>query len=273
MKILILGHNGMLGHVCKKYFLETKYDVLTLNKNTEKYNLPNSDKFFSEIKTLNPDVIINCIGLIKQKSDNPTDLLISNSIFPLHLRLRFPNIQIIHPNTDCVFSGETGNYRINDLPSPIDMYGISKALCEIILKYPNTYIIRCSFIGPERNNTNFGLLEWFLSQNNSETINGYIDHKWNGITTLEWAKCVDELLSKIKNKEKCDIDNLIQPGTKEIYTKANILHMISHIWNKNITIKDVKSSKSVDRSMMPTLIRKSLLEQLYELKEWYYKNK
>jgi len=268
MKILILGHNGMLGHVCKKYFLEVGYNILTLKENVEKYNLLNSDKFFTEIETLNPDVIINCIGLIKQKSDNPSDLLISNSVFPLHLRLKFPNIKIIHPNTDCIFSGETGSYKIDDLPSPTDIYGISKALCEIIIKYPNTYIIRCSFIGPELNKSNFGLLEWFLTQEGC--VNGYIDHKWNGITTLEWAKCASELLMKIKNNEK--YNKLIQPGTKEIYTKADMLHLISDVWNKNVIINNVKSSKSVDRTMTVTLIRKPLLEQLIELKKWYYTN-
>lgn len=283
MRIAILGHKGMLGHMCKRYFSEIGHDVVTVD---ERYGLSYSAKFFDAVEEKRPEVIINCIGLIKQKSDDPLRLLLMNSVFPLQLNIRFPDTVIIHPSTDCIFSGNKGKYFVDAIPDPTDIYGASKALGEIIQKYPFTWILRCSIIGPElvnreNNGTNItngvGLLGWFLSSvenkkvgNNKidETIYGFTNHKWNGITTLEWAKCASELLATIKNGRIHS--KIIQPGTSIIYSKFEILRMISDIWGKDVEIVDKEDATCVDRSLVPMCIRKPLLEQLHELYDWYY---
>ena len=149
------------------------------------------------------------------------------------------------------------------------------------------WILRCSIIGPEKRKDGFGLLEWFLSQDTN--VDGYTNHIWNGITTLEWAKCTYELLMAIKNGERDKLmvierdklmviekdklmanDKIIQPGTEMVHSKAEILHLLAKIWKKDIKITDIESTKSVDRSLKPTWERKLLSEQLLELHSWYY---
>jgi|CXWL01.1.fsa_nt_gi dTDP-4-dehydrorhamnose reductase len=275
MRIAILGHKGMLGHVCKRYFSEIGYEVITID---ERYDVSYPDKFFDTVRIKRPQAIINCIGLIKQKSDDPLRLLFMNSVFPLQLSIRFPETIIIHPSTDCVFSGSSnkGRYFVDTIPDPADIYGISKALGEIIQKYPYTWILRCSIIGPELVNRT-GLLEWFLSRvenkkNNGDnvdnTIYGFTNHKWNGITTLEWAKCASELLTRVKNGDVHS--KIIQSGTLRIYSKSEILRMIANVWRKDVEIVDKEDTICVDRSLMPMWERKPLLEQLKELYSWYY---
>lgn len=277
MRIAVLGHKGMLGHVCKRYFSETGHEVITIDK---RYEMSCPDKFFDVIKSKRPEAIINCIGLIKQKSDDPLRLLLMNSVFPLQLSIRFSDTIIIHPSTDCVFSGNKGKYFVDAIPDPTDIYGISKALGEIIQKYPFTWILRCSIIGPElTDNTNvdvangIGLLEWFLSKvknkKNDEIIYGYVNHKWNGITTLEWAKCASELLTIVKNERV--YSKIIQPGTSRIYSKSEILHIIAEVWKKDAQIVNKEAATCVDRSLVHMWERKPLLGQLHELYDWYYK--
>lgn len=281
MRIAILGHKGMLGHVCKRYFSEIGYEVITID---DRYDMSYPDKFFDVVRVKRPEAIINCIGLIKQKSDDPLRLLLMNSVFPLQLNIRFPDTIIIYPSTDCVFSGNGGcndnkrGYFVDTIPDPTDMYGISKVLGEIVYRYPYTWILRCSIIGPELVNRT-GLLGWFLSKSDSKknsgdnvgnTIYGYTNHKWNGITTLEWAKCASELLTRVKNGDVHS--KIIQPGTLRVYSKSEILCMICDVWKDDVEIVDKEAAIHVNRSLVPMREweRKPLLEQLKELYSWYY---
>jgi dTDP-4-dehydrorhamnose reductase len=268
----------MLGHVVARYLKETDHKISTID---ERYDYFQSSVFLDIVSKTYPDAIINCIGLIKQKINingtnihNIYKLLSINSIFPLQLSIKFPKTIIIHPSTDCVFSGKKGNYLIDDLPDTNDIYGVSKSLGEIISRYPFTYVIRTSIIGPELgnnkgNNKGFGLLEWFLSQDNA--VDGYTNHKWNGVTTLEWSKCALEILSMVQIKDAPQ-SKIIQMGTSKVHSKSEILHMISDIWKHDIKIIDTQTEISIDRSLKPTWIRKPLLEQLKELHKWYYAN-
>lgn len=281
MRILVLGHRGRLGHVGVRYLKEMGHEVLTIDK---RYDPSYQDSFFHRISYIKPDVIINCIALtgvltdvLTDKKDdmnsNTSEMMTINVALPLQLSVRFPRSIIIHPSTDGIFSGNKGWYNVNDIPDATDIYGISKVLGEMVYKYHNTWIIRCSTIGPEKVSelkNNNGLLEWFLSQNDN-ILQGYTNHKWNGNTTLEWMKCVHELLTMIKNG-KGTVDNvnrIIQPGTKEVYSKAEMLHMFSDVWKKDIKIIDTESTIDIDRSLEPTWERKPLLEQLRELHNWY----
>lgn len=280
MKVLILGHKGRLGHIGKRYLEEIGHKIITLD-DKERYDSFFPEKFLDKINTLilynEIDVIINCIFNRKGK-----DLIYTNAILPLQLSIRFPEIIKIHPSTDGIFSGNTYNnfnknfnkkwYKVDDIPDSMDIYGISKILGESVYKYPNTWIIRCSTIGPEKNNnkTDNGLLNWLLSKKGN-SVHGYINHLWNGITTLEWMKCTSELIYTIKKEETIEAKSkIIQPGTKEIYSKANILKIINTIWKLNINILETESRTNINRCLEPMWIRESLEKQLQELYDWYY---
>ena len=146
MKILILGISGMLGSCLYRYFINKKdFTIIGTLRNEEKKhlfdegenskivtfseykNINKLDEFLSE---LNPDYVINCLGVIKQKMDSssPENSIFINSYFP-HLLDKFSqkqNFKIIHFSTDCVFDGNQGSYKETDIPLPRDFYGLSK---------------------------------------------------------------------------------------------------------------------------------------------------
>ena len=135
-------------------------------------DVENEEEFFNTVKAHKPDVIINCIGVIKQlkHADEPLKVLPINSIFPhkLHYFCNQEDIRLIHISTDCVFSGKKGNYLETEISDAQDLYGKSKYIGE--LHGRNSLTIRTSIIGHEIDSKE-SLLEWFLSQ--EDRINGY----------------------------------------------------------------------------------------------------
>jgi dTDP-4-dehydrorhamnose reductase len=165
MDVMILGHNGMLGHMVMKYLSDNEYNITICDN---KFPTIEFKDFVSKYKG---DYIINCIGAIPQKTKNFS----VNQELPIWLDSNV-SCKVIHPGTDCEID--------------LDEYGISKKIARdyIVNSGLRTKILKTSIIGPELN-SNASLLEWFLSQNN-ETL-GYTNAMWNGNTTLEWAEqCV-----------------------------------------------------------------------------------
>ncbi len=197
MKIIILGASGMLGFgILKSLFSQSKLDVYGTVRDRTKFA-----RFFSEqehkkltefdafkdksqlskiINEIRPDYVINCIGLIHQE-DNKNTSAVSyirlNSLFPHEVAKECEKYEakLIHFSTDCVFSGQQGNYSENDIPDATDYYGRSKLLGEV--NYLDHITIRTSIIGHELL-TNKSLIDWFLSQ---DDINGYDHAVFSGI--------------------------------------------------------------------------------------------
>lgn len=207
IKLLILGANGMLGSMVYFYFSHIKSFRVTgtynkkkikkefINFNVEKFILNNS-KYSNFFKSY--DYIINCIGLIKPDTINNTlNTIKINSIFPFQLESCVKkSTKIFQINTDCVFSGinkKQNQYYFEDsLHDPLDVYGKTKSLGEI---NSNKIInIRTSIIGPEPYYSK-SLMEWFFKE--KKPISGFIDHNWNGVTTLTFAKIIEVM---IRNK-------------------------------------------------------------------------
>ena len=162
MKILILGHRGMLGNAVYKY-LSTTYDKIQ----TTEYRW-SSEEFVRDVISFNGDYVINCIGAIPQKTD---DFSINYNL-PIWLDKNV-NGKVIHPGTDCEMDS--------------DDYGISKVRASDYIKNngEKTKIIKTSIIGHELKSAD-SLLDWFLTTEGA--VSGYTNAMWNGNTTLEWAK-------------------------------------------------------------------------------------
>jgi dTDP-4-dehydrorhamnose reductase len=128
MKILVLGHKGMLGHVVCKFLSEKGFEIKTLDS-----KWPNED-FCNSIKNSNCEILVNCIGSIPQKNKtNYYNLFSCNFLLPVFLSEYFSG-KIIHPSTDCEFSGKSLElYSKNSLRDADDCYGISK-------KYAGEYL-------------------------------------------------------------------------------------------------------------------------------------
>lgn len=197
MKILILGCNGMAGHMISLYFYECGYKVYGLARSESK-QIPTfvcdaSD--FSRMKEIilvnRFDVIINCIAILNRHCDqNKPQAIQINSLLPHFLAEITKNqpTKVIHMSSESVFSGNAGNYTEDDLPDGRMFYGRTKALGELI--DDKNLTLRNSVIGPDIKISGQGLLNWFLL-NNSNDIDGYVGSIWTGQTSLQIAKTME----------------------------------------------------------------------------------
>ena len=268
-KIIVLGSKGMLGQMVKLYFTNEKFEVIVFDK---RFTDNNFISYFEELNTFEDSIVINCIGRIKQKSNEAFDLLWANSILPLSLARSLKSSHIlIQPSTDCVFDGHNKiPYNILDTHTASDVYGWSKSLGETaISERPNSLIIRVSIIGPD-NYSNKGLLSWFLNNPSNNTLNGFTNHFWNGITTLEWCKRLHEIISDDKLLIKYLNKGIVQMGTIKTYSKFEMLNLFNKIFDTGFQINPTESD-NINRCLFPEIETKSLEDQLTELKYFYYK--
>ena len=196
MKFLILGCNGMAGHMISLYLKEQGHDVLgfALTKSTLIDSVAGDARdaaFMKELIGVNKfDTIINCIGLLNQTcNEHKAAAVYLNSYFP-HQLAEFTegtDTQIIHMSTDCVFSGVRGQYTEDDFRDGTTFYDRTKALGEI--ENNKDLTLRQSIVGPDINQTGIGLMNWFLQQRGEVT--GYTGAMWTGQTTLQLAKTME----------------------------------------------------------------------------------
>jgi len=260
MKVFILGHRGMLGHVVVRYLKEAGIEVVT---SEHRYSALPLDPLIEEVCKSNCKWVINALGRIKQKSIDRDELFRANVIFPLHLRARLqPDQRILHASSDCVFSGLRGNYQTSEERDATDLYGFSKILSETALNYSGAIIMRVSIIGPLPMSTH-GLMSWFLSQHRE--VSGYVNHYWNGITTLQWAKFAHDIITR----RLVPSNRVFQVGTLPPINKYQLLKLIGEVWEHPITIQSVDAPETINRSLIPDLPCPGLLTQLQELRYWY----
>ena len=246
MKILILGGSGMLGH--RLWInLRQEHDVWVTVRG-EHNPFPNMPEFPTEfiryrvdglmfdevtraLASIQPDFVINCIGLIKQIKHLARDPLFSislNSLLPHRISLicRAAKIRMIHISTDCVFSGKKGSYSEEDQSDAEDLYGRTKFLGEV--HYPHTITLRTSIIGQELKNR-LGLIEWFLAQ--TGTIKGYQRGIFSGFTTDELSRIILKYI--IPNP---DLYGLYHVSSEPI-SKFDLLHLTQEVYGKrDVTI-------------------------------------
>jgi len=263
--IIILGSHGMLGWQVLNQFKNTKYNLKCQVRNKKsqknlikKLNLNKKVKFFyfdiekDKIDTLikkisNKDVIINCIGKIKpfinENDLNQIQTAIKvNSLFPIELSkiIKTKKNKIYQIATDCVYSGESGNYNEMSKHDALDVYGKTKSLGEVNQK--NFFNIRVSIIGKELN-TNNSLVEWFLSNEKKEKIFGFKDHLWNGVTTSVFAQILYTIIDK-----KIKIPNNFHLVPKDKVNKYELMHYLKkHYGFKNLNIIKKNSNMTINR--------------------------
>ena len=169
-RVLVLGCNGMLGHIVSLYLKEKGYDVTGFARKPSKIvkTLTGDATNLKDIKILttrNFDYIINCIGVLNDACDkDPCNAILINSYLPHYLAeiTKDMNTKVIHISTDCVFSGNKGNYTVHDLKDANSIYGMSKSLGEI--NDSKNITIRTSIVGPDLNKNGIGLFNWFMHQ-------------------------------------------------------------------------------------------------------------
>ncbi len=260
LRVLIIGATGMLGNAVLRVFNESaKFDAIgtvrsmhaarflpehVRGKLTVLDNIEDTDKLIALFGSFKPNVVINCVGIVKQLSaaDDPLKVLPINAILPHRIAriCETANARFVHLSTDCVFSGTKGMYSEMDFPDAGDLYGRSKLLGEV--DYENAITLRTSIIGHELNSSH-SLVDWFLSQDN--VIKGYSQAIFSGLPTVEIGRIIVDLV-------------LNQPTLRGVYhvssapiSKYDLLVLIARIYKKNIAIMpsdDVVINRSLDSS-------------------------
>jgi len=259
MRILVLGHAGMLGNAVEKHFSRSsEHTVLTISARWP------SESFKQAIAESSAEVIINCIGKIPQHNPSVGDYEEVNVALPVFLDTL--GVRVVHPSTDCEFSGTLPpgeRYQKDSLRDADDPYGKSKGDVSALIEssFQNTKILRTSIIGHEKD-SHVSLLDWFLAQEDS--VRGYTNHYWNGITTLEWAKQCAAVLERWDS-----FPVLTQLGTEDCASKYEVLKNIARVYEKNIEILPVSVEVTVNKCLVPDYALPALSDQLAELRTFY----
>lgn len=263
-KVLVLGASGMLGNAVLRVFAESEGFTVsgTVRSNRALRLLPlsvqeclipgvdveNVDSLLSVFGQVQPDVVINCIGLVKQlkEADDPLSAIPINSLLPHRLaRLcAVSESRLVHMSTDCVFSGAKGMYTEMDAADAKDLYGRSKFLGEV--DYPNAITLRTSIIGHELDGAR-SLIGWFLSQEGS--VKGFKNAVFSGLPTVEIARIVRDLVIPQSNLHG------VYHVSAEPINKFDLLTLVADVYGKKIKIER-DESVVIDRSLDSTRFRK-----------------
>ena len=256
-KIAIISPTGMLGSGVYSV-LKDKYDLVLVYRNEEKikklndvygginkhklikfdlreiysdylsefYTKTNSSKLKELFESIGEvDTLINCAGIINvYAAKDPGFTLFLNGALPHLLSENYRN-RLIQITTDCAFSGVEGYpYDENSSKNPQDIYGLSKILGE---PKDKSLVLRTSIIGSEIAE-HVSLLDWFRQQE-GKTVKGFANYFWNGITTKQFGKICDEIIT---NSEK--------------YPQTGLYHIFSDTVSKYEMLFRVKEKYNID---------------------------
>jgi len=248
-KVLILGGNGMAGHMIRTYFESQNYDVYYTCRNSNNINsfnydvMENMNELEKILEKTKPNLVINAIGILnKAAEDNHILAVTVNSLLPHYvdsLSEKY-NFKFIHMSTDCVNSGSKGQYTENDIPDATSFYGRSKALGEV--NNNKNLTIRTSIVGPDINEKGIGLFHWFMNQDGE--VNGFTKVIWSGVTTLELAKAMKE--AYVQN-----LTGLYLLVNNETISKYDLISLFKKYMNKDIIINEY-SEKEENKSLKCT---------------------
>lgn len=259
MRILILGGDGMLGHQLFKHLQSGHEARVTLRQDIESYaefgifnsqnsydiiDVRNIERLIEVLTDFRPQAVVNAVGIVKQRPAARESIpsLETNAIFPHRLALLCKAIdaRMVHLSTDCVFSGNKGNYQESDRSDAEDLYGRSKFLGEVHDSHCMT--LRTSMIGRELTRKQ-GLLEWFLVQ--KKVVKGFRNAIFSGFTTMELSRIIENLL--VNHPEASGVYHV----SSDPISKFNLLVLIKEKMDLAVEVipdEAVRCDRSLDSS-------------------------
>lgn len=263
MKFLVLGSNGMAGHMISLYLKEQGHEVYGFDRTTPRFvkgiagDARNTELVKGIIEEGKYDSVINCIGILNQFAEqNKALACFLNSYFPHFLAevTHGTDTQVIHMSTDCVFSGKRGEYTETDLRDGETFYDRSKALGE--LEDEKNVTLRNSIVGPDINPDGIGLMNWFMKQTGE--VNGFTGAMWTGQTTLQLAKTME-----VAAKEK--IGGLYNTVPDHSISKYDLLLLFNHYLRGDCVKVNPVVGVSADKSLKRTRFEFGYLIPDYEV--------
>jgi dTDP-4-dehydrorhamnose reductase len=257
MRVLVLGASGMLGNAMIRILSECNdWDVYGTIRSESCKRFFRSDIAFNLISDVDveqqnslidvfnktqPDVVINCIGLVKQLAvcDEPLAAISINALLPHRLAklCEAGGARLVQISTDCIFSGSKGLYSETDFADASDLYGRSKYLGEV--DYPHAITLRTSIIGHELNSAH-SLISWFLAQ--SESVKGFTRAIFSGLPTVEVARVIRDYV--IPHPELHGVYHLAAMPIN----KFDLLKLVANTYDKKIDILS-DDKLVIDRSL------------------------
>ncbi len=276
MKFLVLGCNGMAGHIISLYLQEQGYDVLGFGRKSSAYvkSISGDARDASLLRDILDegkfDTVINCIGILNQFAEqNKALATYLNAYLPHFLAEATANLdtQVIHMSTDCVFSGKRGEYTEDSFRDGETFYDRSKALGE--LEDKKNITLRNSIVGPDINPNGIGLLNWFMKQEG--TVNGYTRAIWTGQTTLQLAKTME-----VAAREKAH--GLYNMVPDQAISKYDLLRLFNHYLRNDsiriLPVEGVAADKSLKRTRFDFAYRVPDYDvMIVEMAEWIMRHK
>jgi dTDP-4-dehydrorhamnose reductase len=264
-KVIVLGGSGMLGSMVTDFLSRDTALKVTATVRTEalaakcRERLPKINWLLFDAAA--PDVekalkavdgcewIINAIGITKPlvHDDNAFEVeraVRINALLPYHLahKAEATGARVIQIATDCVYSGRKGEYTEKDEYDPLDVYGKTKSLGEV--NSPRVSHLRCSIVGPEPKEHKF-LLDWLLGQPKNAKVSGYTNHRWNGVTTLHFARLCRGMIAKDITFPRAQ--HIVPTGD---ITKCELLQDFAGNYRReDITITPAQAPVVVDRTL------------------------
>ncbi|PLX61337.1 dTDP-4-dehydrorhamnose reductase family protein [Sedimenticola selenatireducens] len=265
MRVLILGESGMLGNAVLKLFtgngLHETWGTVRSDASRYLFSAELQSRLISGVDVLNqdalldvfaqtrPEVVINCVGLIKQlhNANDPLAVLPVNALLPHQLAklCLLTGARLIHVSTDCVFVGDKGLYKETDYSDARDLYGKSKYMGELH-DHAHAITLRTSIIGHELN-SNYALLDWFLSQEGQ--VKGYTKAIFSGMPTVELARVMHDWVLP-----QHALSGLYHVSAEPI-AKYDLLKLVAEVYDKSIVIQP-DDGMVIDRSLDSTLFQK-----------------
>lgn len=257
-KLLVVGANGMLGHVVLRWFaglanfdtvgtvrssdvareLRQRVPAAQLIEGFDAGNLPALRRLFEQVQ---PDVVINCVGVVKQLAgaDDPSQAIPINALLPHRLsRLcEAHGARLVHISTDCVFSGRRGDYAEGDIADAVDLYGRSKLMGEVVA--PHAVTLRTSIIGHEMSSAH-ALLGWFLSQRG--VVPGFSNAIFSALPTVELARVIEQQV--LAHPDLCGIHHVAGPKIN----KYELLRLVARVYGSDSQVEPVETLV-IDRSL------------------------
>ena len=246
MKVLILGGSGMLGHklwqLCSARFdtyvtfrrqwtSVERFGLFEYARSIESVDAGSFESVERALDTVRPDVVINCVGIIKQapEAKDPVRSISINALFPHQLAnaCRSSAARLIHISTDCVFDGKDGRYRETDAASAVDLYGRTKHLGEVT--EAGCLTLRTSIVGRELEGAS-GLFEWFLAQR-GKCVSGYRRAIFSGLTT----RALGEIIATIIDDHP-RLEGLYHVASDPI-SKYDLLTMVNDAYSAGVSIE------------------------------------
>lgn len=264
-RLLVLGASGMLGHTVLRLFVRSeacevwgsvrssgalrRLDPGLRARIVSGIDVDNFDALARLLAQLRPQVLINCVGLVKQlaDADDPLQAIAINALLPHRLAqlCTLSGARLVHISTDCVFAGTRGMYREDDAADAQDLYGRSKHLGEVGASHAVT--LRTSIIGHELAGAH-GLISWFLGQ--SGTVRGFTRAVFSGLPTVELARVIREHVLP-----RPDLHGLYHVSAPPI-AKYELLRLVASAYGKSIRIEP-DDRLVIDRSLDSTRFRQA----------------